>query len=172
MYRKKPTPKKRQDPNRFWRLNNWKMWAWLITGIIVFFPLFRFVRKQLQLNKDQRTELDKDKSFTENQNPIVAQKKADEITTRTDIQAAAKSLAHNLGTKYSDANNWYDWLDPRGWTENDKAVADTLIYQRKNFKKLEQLYYSIYTNSRSLKDDVLKLLDEAELKRVRKYLSI
>ncbi|MGL2964650.1 hypothetical protein ACSVH2_12580 [Flavobacterium sp. RSB2_4_14] len=147
-------------------------WILILICIIVPFPLYRFIKKQMAKNSEQDVQLEKDKSFIENQNPIVQTQKAKKITTRTDIQAAAKDLAHHLGTKYSDTNHWYSFLDPRGWTENDKKVADILIKQRLNFKLLERLYYSCYTNSRSLSDDVLKLLDEDELKRVQKYLKI
>ena len=147
-------------------------WFLIIVGIIIAFPLFRYIKAQLEKNKEQNSTITKNAAFVENQNPITRQKKADVITTRKDIQAAAESLAHDLGTKYSDQNSWFSWLNPRGWTENDKSAADTLIKQRLNFKLLEKLYFTCYSNSRSLHDDVLQLLDEEELKRVRKYLTL
>jgi hypothetical protein len=147
-------------------------WILILVAIIVSFPLYRFIKKQMAKNSEQDTALEKDKSFIENQNPIIQTAKADKITKNKGVQAAAKDLAHHLGTKYSDANHWYSFLDPRGWTEDDKKVADILIYQRNNYKLLERLYYTCYTNSRSLSDDVLKLLDEDQLKRVQQKLKI
>lgn len=162
---------KRQS-HRFWRLNNLTMWLFIAVFMLIFFPMFRYVRQQLQKNKEQKSELDKDTNYLQNQNPEILKQKANKITTNGQVQAAAKSLAVDLGTKYSDTGNKFtDWLDPHGWTENDANVAKTLIYQRNNYKLLCKLY-SIYTRSRSLPDDVLKLLDESELKKVRKYIKI
>ena len=126
---------------------------------------------EVEIDK-KNTEVVKDKTFLENQNPVVAQNKADKITVRKDVQSAAKQLAHELGTKYSDKNSSWSWIDPRGWTENDKKVADILLYQRYNYWLLKRLYYEVYTNSRSLTDDIFSLLDENELKRVQAKLKL
>ncbi len=158
--------------DNFWRINNFFMWFWLFASVFLTFTLIRFVKNQIAKNKAQQAQLTKEDNYLQNQNPVIAQNKADKITTRKDIQAAALSLAHNLGTMYSDQNNWYDILNPRGWTENDAEVAKILIYQRANFSKLEKLYNQVYTNSRNLKNDIIALLDSAELKKVRKYLKI
>lgn len=147
-------------------------WLLILICIILPIPLFRYLKRQFQKNNEQEIQIQKDRTFIENQNPIVVTAKADKITSRKDIQAGAKDLAHHLGTKYSDKNAWWSFLDPRGWTENDKKAADILIYQRNNYKLLERLYFSCYTNSRSLSDDVLKLLDESQLKRVQQKLKI
>lgn len=119
-----------------------------------------------------KQEIQNNTNYQENQNPTIAQNKADKITVRKDVQSAAKKLAHDLGTKYSDKNSWWSWIDPRGWTENDKSVADTLLYQRNNYSLLKRLYNEIYTNNRSLTDDVFSLLDENELKRVQAKLKL
>jgi hypothetical protein len=158
---------------------NWKKWLYILIGLIVIFPIIRFIIRQyqkfnsLQVELDEKnTEVVKGKTFLENQNPVVAQNKADKITVRKDVQSAAKQLAHDLGTKYSDKNSWWDWLDPRGWTENDKKVADTLLYQRYNYTLLKRLYNEVYTNSRNLTDDLFALLDKNELKRVQAKLKL
>lgn len=147
-------------------------WLYVVIGILIFFPVFRYVRKQLELNKAQKNDLNNDVRFNENKNPVVVQNKATAITSRKDIIAAAQSIAHNLGTKYSDNNSMWSWLNPYGWTENDKIVADTVIKQRLNYKLLVRLYFECYSNSRSLSDDLLKYLDDAELKRVQKYINL
>lgn len=172
MYKKKIT-KKATTPF------NWKKWLYIIIGIILFFPLARFIIRQYNKFKGLETEIDAENqenqnnvNYIQNQNPVIAQNKADKITTRKDVQSAAKQLAHDLGTKYSDKNSWWSWLDPRGWTENDKKVADTLLYQRYNFHHLKRLYNEVYTNNRVLTDDLFALLDESELKRVQTKLTI
>lgn len=158
---------------------NWKKWLYILIGLIVIFPIIRFIIRQYQKFNSLQAEIDEknqdvknDQNFSQNQNPIVAQNKADKITTNKGVQSAAKQLAHDLGTKYSDKNSWWDWIDPRGWTENDKAVADTLLYQRNNYHLLKRLYNEIYTNNRSLTDDVFELLDPDELKRVQAKLKL
>ena len=151
---------------------DWKKWLGIFIGLLLVFPAIRYIMRQLQKTGETEERIAKIKSFNENQNPIVAQSKADKITTRKDIQSAANDLAHHLGTKYSDKNSFWDFFNPKGWSENDSAAAQILIKQRLNFKLLERLYYNVYSNSRSLRDDVLKLLDERELKKVQKYLNL
>lgn len=173
MYRKSPkTYKYGLYAHRFWRWNNWQCYAFVILGIFLFFPIFRYVKSQLAKNQELNDEIQNDKSYLQNQNPEVAQTKADGITQRKDIQQAAKEIAHHLGTKYSDTNIWYDFLDPRGWTENDKAIADILIYQRNNYAYIKKLYTKVYSNNRDLSQDLIEKLDQSEMNRVQKYISI
>ncbi|MCZ8168773.1 hypothetical protein [Flavobacterium sp.] len=150
---------------------SYKKWIFIIIGVLLFFPLYRFIRKQLLKNKEQMNEILKDKQFLANQDEPTLNNTLNTITKRKDIQAAAKDLAHHLGTKYSDKNSWFDWLDPKGWTENDDEVEKILIYQRKNYGLLVLLYKQI-TNSRSLSNDIRSYLDDDNLLRVRKYLNI
>jgi hypothetical protein len=71
-----------------------------------------------------------------------------------------------------DRNSMWSWLNPKGWTENDKLVADDLIKGRNNYKLIQRLYFEVYSNSRNLLNDLLELLDQDELKRISKYLKI
>lgn len=144
----------------------------LIGVIIVVFPwLKKYTMNMTASNEETEKELEKDREFQENKAPEVKLSKLEQITSRTDIHAAAESLAHDLGTKYSDSGSWTDWFDYSGWTENDEAAANTLIYQNKNYKLVERCYY-VVTRSRNLTADVLKYLDGDELARVRKYINI
>ncbi len=150
---------------------SYKKWVFIIIGILLIFPLYRFIRKQLQKNKEQMNQLLIEQNFVANQDEPTLNNNLNQITTSKSVQSAAKDLAHHLGTKYSDKNSWFDWLDPQGWTENDNEVEKILIYQRKNYALLVLLYKKI-TNSRSLSNDIRMYLDEDNLKRVRKYLNI
>lgn len=150
---------------------NYIKWVFVLIGLILLFPLFRFIRKQLQKNKEQMTQFLKEQNFVANQDEPTLNYNLNQITKRKDIQTAAKDLAHHLGTKYSDKNSWFDWLDPQGWTENDNEVENILMRQRKNYGILILLYKKV-TNSRSLSNDLRMYLDTDNLNRIRKHINI
>lgn len=154
---------------------------WLVFFVVVisFFPLYRFIRKQLQRNKEQMTDFEREQQLKDNQNPIKQLYKANSITPNKAVQAAAQSLANDFGVFISKPFEWTSpttWLggvfDYRKWTENDKNISDTLIYQRNNYDLLIKLYAKVYTDNRSLPNDILNYLDKAELKRVRNYIKV
>lgn len=116
-------------------------------------------------------EIEKDRLFKENKNPEVKLSKLEQITPRTDIHSAAEQLAHHFGVKYSDTGSWLDWFKPKGWTENEKEIADIVLYQRNNYALLEKCYY-VVTRSRNLTDDILEYVDDYNLGRIRTYLNI
>lgn len=120
---------------------------------------------------EQKTDIEKDNNVAENHDPVVKQSKLDKITKDKGVQAAAESLAADLGYKYESGHWWIDIFGFRYWTENDKSAADTLIYQRNNYKLVEKCYY-VLTRNRNLTADILEVLDTDELERVRKYINI
>lgn len=160
-----------------------KYWLF-ITMLLVGFPyLKRYLQDQEQKTeasklenqvKSQKAKLEnaKDIKAIENTNPLTQTQKRLRITASKDLHAASQSLAHDLGTAYSDNGNWYDFLKPKGLTENDENVRKTLVLYRNYFPYLEKLYFEVDTNSRSLRKDILELLDKDELKYLRKYLKI
>ncbi|SHM71836.1 hypothetical protein [Flavobacterium xinjiangense] len=107
-----------------------------------------------------------------NQNPLTQNKKRLAITKSKDLHAASSKLATDFGVRYSDNGNWYDFMNPKGYSENDNSIKETLVLYRNYFDKLEKLYYEVDTNSRSLRKDILQYLDAGELKYLRKYLKI
>lgn len=149
----------------------------IVLAIVAFFPLYRFIKGQIQTNHEQDTEIDKTKIYNGNKDPSTQQQRADKITKSKELQAVAKQLAHDLGTKYSDQNSqwtspstWYIF-NPSGWTENDKEVRVALVKYRNYYSTLKRLYHDCYSNSRNLSDDVIEKLDAddmAILKRVLK----
>lgn len=158
-----------------------KVFLWLLLAVLCI-PLFQWayklIKKAQMSAETQQLEADKTKQYVENQNPQVLQKKLDKITIRKDIQSDAKLIAHHLGTLYNDTpdalKSWYnpftwDWIKPRGWTENDEAAAVVLQRQRANYTKLALCYYQI-TNSHNLSYDLNKLLDDDVKARVRRFL--
>lgn len=165
----KPKPKKKMPITV-------KTWLYrclfLIGGIILIFPIYRYIKAQLAKGNEQDVELEKNKSWLANLNPQTQLQRANKITKNTELHAVAKQLSHDLGTKYSDKNSWFSWMNPKGWTENDEKVMLALIKYRLYYPTLCKLYYSCYSNSRSLEADLLELLDEKELKRLRGSIKI
>lgn len=158
---------------------NWKLWLSVIIGILLLFPLYRYIKKQLSINNVQQDKLEVIDNYVANQNPQTAQSKADKITPTKSVQKSAKDIAHHLGVKYNDNPTWtfldptsWSIFDPKGWTENDAEVAKIVIFQRVNYAKVARLYNEVYTANRNLSTDLRKLLDKTELQKVQKYLNI
>jgi hypothetical protein len=122
--------------------------------------------------KEKIYESNKEIKLLENKNPLTQKEKRLKITGSSELWAASEKLAHDFGVKYSDAGNWYDFLKPRGLTENDESIRNTLLKYRNYFSIIEKLYFQVDTNSRSLRADILKYLDQKELSLVRKGLKI
>lgn len=159
---------------------NWLM----ITGLLVAVPyIMRYLKAQalrsqvanLELDLKEKVdtkEVEKATKLFENENPLTQNQKRKAITSSQALWSASQSLAHDFGVIYKDTGHWWDIFNPRGWTENDKSIRQTLVYQRNNFPILEKLYYQVDTNSRSLRKDILEYLDKDELEYLRKYLKI
>jgi hypothetical protein len=146
-----------------------KHWIYIIAMILIVPYLYRYLVGQVQKSKVQNNEIIGENQVIENLNPETRQNRADKITLNKGVQNAAADLAHHLGTKYSDTGNWYDFLNPRGWTENDDKVLEILKYQVRNYHLLEKLYFEVYSKRRNLKDDVNKLLDVKQLVQLKEY---
>lgn len=129
------------------------------------------LENQVEVN-EQKAEAVKDNILLENKNPLTQKEKRLKITGSSELWAASSSLAHHFGVSYSDNGKWYDFLNPRGFTENDEEIRNILLKYRNYFTKLEKLYFVVDTNSRSLRKDILQYLDKDSLKTVRRGLNI
>lgn len=160
-----------------------KYWL-LIAGLIFALPwIKKYIDEMNASNKKDSLEnavevketihqTNKDLKRLENQNPLTQKQKRMRITMGSELWGASQQLAEDFGIIYSDNGKWYDFLNPRGWTENDENIRNTLLKYRKYFNILEKLYFQVDTNSRSLRADILKYLDKNELVLVRKGLKI
>lgn len=160
-----------------------KYWLF-ITAILIGYPyLRRYIESQSQKTdeavlensvkeKEANVNYVKEIKLIDNTNPLTQNSKRLKITASKDLHAASQSLASDFGVQYSDKGNWYDFLNPRGWTENDLNIRKTLVLYRNYFPILEKLYFEVDTNSRSLRKDILQYLDKGELTYLRKYLKI
>jgi hypothetical protein len=161
-----------------------KKYWYIILGFILIFPMIkRYLAQQQAYNEEhqQQIVLDskinqvkiiKETRFVNNLDPKKQLTARQKITGSKELWAVSTKLASDFGVIYSDNNNWYDFMNPRGFTENDVAIADALIKYRNYFEKLEKLYFEVDTNSSNLRKDILKLLDSDQLTRVRKYIKI
>lgn len=147
-------------------------WFMILCAFLVLPYLYRYYKKQQQLNEEQEQKLEKDRTFTDNKNPIIQQQRADKITSNKELQSVTKKIAHDLGTKYSDKNSAWSWLDYQGWTENDDEVTMALIKYRNYYPTIQRLYFGCYSNSRNLSDDLVALLDDKNLKRLKGSIKI
>lgn len=133
----------------------------------------RIAKEQIQLEGQKASaEIKNETKLLANQNPLTQKDKRLAITGSKDLHAASTKLAHDFGFLVADRGEWYDFLKPKGWTENDTEIRKTLVLYRNYFNILEKLYYEVDTNSRSLRKDILNLLDKDELAYLRKYLKI
>lgn len=141
--------------------------------ILIGYPfLKRFLDKQGIENNKSSAEVVKAQKQLENKNPITQSQKASKITQSAELHAAAAKLAHDFGFDSADQGNWWDFANPRGMTENDEEIRNTLMKYRNYFPILEKLYFEVYTNSRKLRTDILQLLDADMLKQVRTAIKI
>jgi hypothetical protein len=141
--------------------------------ILIGYPyLKRYLDSQKIKNEQSNATVIKELKLLENTSPIVQGSKRDKITRSKELQAASAKLAHDFGFDVRDQGNWYDMLNPRGWTENDAEIRNTLMKYRNYFPILEKLYFEVDTNSRKLRNDILQHLDKDMLVQVRKALKI
>lgn len=101
-------------------------------------------------------------NVAQNLDPIKQQSELNKITTSPFYQNMARNLAHNLGTLYQSRGGFLSWFNPRGWTENDKAVYDDLkmLINKGQVTTVSKCYFFLI--GKNLREDVTKLLD-AEL---------
>lgn len=136
-----------------------KYWI-VILGLIFATPvILRYLKDSQVKNEinDQEEQIKLNQSA--NLSPISQQSGLNKITTNMFLQNMARSLAHNLGTLYQSKPHWWSILDPRGWTENDKAVYDDLkqLTNSGQIRLVSECYF--FLTAKNLKEDVRTLLD-------------
>lgn len=130
----------------------------IIAVLIALFGItFYFQWRKGQQEKDEKNNPD---NYKEKADALKPSRTPQDLWDR--IKSSTMKLAHDLGVNYG-------WWNPLSWSENDKEVAQNLMYQVQNIDHLEKLYYEVYTDGRNLKNDVLKLLDKKQLEQVRAH---
>lgn len=138
-------------------------WLFLL-GIIVIFPYLRAFMQKMAVKTqvdDVKNDIDLNSQINALDNPILQESEADKIVKnlplaqRERLKADVKQFVHHLGINYT-------WYDPKSWTENDKEAVFILMKWVKLLPTFSSLYYSVYTQSRNLKTDFNKLIDNSE----------
>ena len=129
-----------------------KNW-WLVLGFIFAYPLITaYMRSQEAKDKVRASQDELKQLEIITSNPSLLSDALNEITTNKTIQTVALEVYHHLGYKYS-------WYDPRRWTENDKKIYELLSQFSYIPVELTDCYF-IVSQGRSLRDDLIKVLDE------------
>ena len=144
--------------------NNWLF----LLGIIVVFPYLRAFMQKMAVKTqvdDVKNDIDLNSQINALDNPVLQESEADKIlknlpiAQRERMKADVKQFVHHIGINYS-------WYDPKSWTENDKEAVLLLMKWVKLLPTFSQLYYSVYTQSRNLKTDFNKLIDNSEKQKM------
>jgi hypothetical protein len=150
-----------------------KKYIVFILLLLIGYPyLKRLLDREKIKNEQSNATVIKEIKLLENTSPILQGTKRDKITRSQELQAASAKLAHDFGYDVRDQGNWFDFLNPRGMTENDAEIRNTLMKYRNYFPILEKLYFEVDTNSRKLRSDILQYLDKDMLIQVRKVIKI
>lgn len=161
-------------------------WPWLLGAIAVLPWAIKYIRQMSWDIATQTEEHRKDVAFEENSDPNKLAQKMNNVLLRYGLSVSStkgaklftimKQIVEASGANYWDGGHWYSWLDPRGWTENDKDIYKALIELMNNekysnvddgFNIITELYFQ-FTRSRNLSADLLKWLDKAQLNELRK----
>lgn len=163
-----------------------KYWPWILGAIAVVPWAIKYLRQMSWDLGTQTAEHQKDVAFEENADPAKLANKFNNVLSRYGLSVSStkgqllstitKKIVEASGANYWDAGHWYSWLDPRGWTENDKDIYNALLELMQNerysnvddgYNIITELYFQ-YTRSRNLSADLLKWLDKGQLDGLRK----
>lgn len=154
--------------------SHWVNYLMIVIGIILLFPLYRYILKQMSKNQTAEEKARKSEQFNKNSNLQTQQTNADSITTDKGVQSSCKQLVNALGTLACDnpLSEYWSFLYPSGWSENDAEASRIVIYQKNNYALMQRLYNEVFTNSRNLSKDLLNLVDTKELKKILKVVKL
>lgn len=143
-----------------------KKYWYILAGLLIALPLlYKYYMAQIARIGVKATELEVKESANENalSSPKIQTQKADKILTtkvksidpkvKERLKNNAEKIAYNLGT--SAGIGWSVY----GWSENDEEVGRIIKTEANNLKLIADLYFSVYTESRNLKNDLNKYLD-------------
>lgn len=144
-------------------------------------PLIRYIRTQIALLKGNTIDNKTIVNNAENgvASPVIVKQKITVIKkkypnlTATDMErmsTVAQGVALALGTNVQDNHFVFstDLYNVGAWVENEDEVIRLLKTVPSTFPVVEDLYYSVHTRSRNLKNDLLKYLSKSDLEQIRK----
>jgi hypothetical protein len=134
---------------------------YLALSVLIVFPLYRYIRNQINKNKEQSQDLEIEQKKRDMENPTSQITAANKITSNANLHAITKNIAHHLGFIY-------DWYDPRRWSENDEQCFAEFVKlkSRAELQLIVKLYFEVYAVGRNLQIDCQKVLDAKYYKRI------
>lgn len=160
--------------------------AFLIMAIIlILIFVVPYIKRYLDTAKAKKEQNDIKNNVNVNavenasQDPNVIDKKATTIKKKyplvsdelyKTLKSSAYAISKALGTDVENnhRNEYVDIFNVSGWTEDEEKVIQILKKHTGTYPVLQDLYYGLYTKSRSLNSDLLKYLSDSDLSKVRK----
>ncbi|TRX29649.1 hypothetical protein FNW25_01435 [Flavobacterium franklandianum] len=133
----------------------------VILGLIIALPfLYRFFQNENTKTEVNEVEEQIKLNNVVNLSPITQLDALNKVSKNQSYHNWARSLANNFGTLQLNQNHWYDWANPKTWTENDTDLYNSLKQITNTGQKriLSELYFIL--TARNLSTDVSTLLDK------------
>ncbi len=136
-------------------------YGFVLLGLIFAIP---FVYRYLQDSntKTEQNEVEEQIKLNNvvNLSPVTQLDALNKITKNQAYHNWARSLANNFGTLQLNQNHWYDFLNPKSWSENDTEIYNSLKQITNTGQKriISELYFVL--TARNLSTDVSTLLDK------------
>lgn len=157
---------------------------WLFILMIAFaLPyIVRYFKSQELLDQKQALNVAEKKNTAENAkaNPTIINAKAKIINKKYPnlkakdserLKAVAASVANALGTNVEDNHILFsgttELFNVRAWSEDEASVVKALKTTTGTFPIVEDYYYSLFTRSRNLKNDLHKYLSKEDISQLR-----
>lgn len=133
----------------------------VLLGLIFAIPfVYRYIQDSNTKTEQNEVEEQIKLNNVVNLSPVTQLDALNKITTNQVYHNWARSLANNFGTLQLNQNHWYDFLNPKSWSENDNEIYNSLRQITNTGQKriLSELYFVL--TARNLSTDVSTLLDK------------
>lgn len=158
-------------------------WFYLLFVAMVLPYLVRYFKAQEEKDDKQALDLAQKANTTQNAkaSPAVINAKARAINKKKypnlkandseRLKSIAQKIAFALGTNPDDNHivlyNTIEGFNVRAWVEDEETVVKLLKTTTGTFPVVEDYYYSLFTRSRNLKNDIYKYLSKENISEIR-----
>jgi len=157
-------------------------WFFLILIAFALPYVVRYFKSQELLDQKQELNVAEKKNTAENAkaNPNIINAKAKTINKKYPnlkpkdserLKAVAAAVANALGTNVEDNHILFDGsvelFNVKAWSEDEASAVKALKTTTGTFPIVEDYYYSLFTRSRNLKNDLHKYLSKSDISELR-----
>ena len=155
-------------------------WFLLLAVVMGLPPLLRYFKEQSNKNTVQDLKIEKDLNTEQNAkaSPDIIRKKVaffkkkyPNLSTKDieRLKTVAQKVAFSLGTNVQDQDTilGLEYNNISAWGEDEEVVVKYMKTVPNTFPVVEDFYYSLYTRSRNLKNDLYKYLSKNDLSLLR-----